>query len=53
LRDISRKRKLSIIVSTHELDLAEEYCDSFWEVETSGHLKVKETLNQEEVSMEV
>jgi iron complex transport system ATP-binding protein len=53
LRDISRKRKLSIIVSTHELDLAEEYCDSFWEVETSGHLKVKETLNHEEVSMEV
>ena len=53
LHDLANHRGKTILISTHELDLAEEYCDSFWEVETSGHLKVKETLNQEEVSMEV
>lgn len=53
LRDISKERKLSIIVSTHELDLAENYCDSFWVVDSSGNLRVRETLNREEVRVEV
>lgn len=49
LKRIAKDRGLSVIVSTHELDLAAQYCDQFWIVSSSGGLKCQSHLEAKDV----